>query len=41
MRTRKSDARNEVIQKLTEAIAAFNGYLEEWPDGEERLRLIG
>lgn len=41
MRTPKSDARNEVIQKFTETISAFNKYVDEFPDGEERLRLIG
>lgn len=41
MRTPKSDARNEVIQKFTETISAFNRYMEEFSDREELMRLMG
>lgn len=37
----KSRARNEVIAKFTETIHAFNKYIEEWPDSDERARLVG
>jgi len=41
MRTPKRDARNEVIQKFPETIAAFNRYVTEFPDGHELARLSG
>jgi len=34
-------ARNEIIQKFTELIFAFNRYVTEYPDAKELARLMG
>ncbi len=34
-------ARNEIIQKFTELIFAFNRYVTEYPDSNELARLAG